>query len=320
MLKKTNCLAVLLVSLLIAQEGRSQEWAKKMFKMHSHDFGTVARGTDQSFAFEITNLYEEDVHISRVRSTCGCTDARTTKKTLKTFEKGKIVATFNTKSYLGHRSATITVVIDKPFQAEVQLNVVGTIRGDIVIEPGDAQLGDVDQGAGKEIKVSILHSGNSSWEILDVRSANAHFEVELNETKRIAGRVAYDMTVRLKPNCPAGYVQDHLTLVTNDSRLKTVTVPVHGRVVPALTVSPASLFMGVLEPGQTVTKRLIVRAKSPFTVSDIRCPNDCIEIDTPEGEKKLHFVPVTFTAPRAWQVQRDDRNRYGYRVRRDNQM
>ena len=69
-----------------------------MFKTTSHDFGTVARGTDKSFAFELTNLYEEDVHIASVRSTCGCTDARLTKKSLKTWQKGQIVTTLNTKS------------------------------------------------------------------------------------------------------------------------------------------------------------------------------------------------------------------------------
>ena len=65
---------------------------------------------------------------------------------LKTYEKGAIVATLNTPSFLGQRGATITVVLDKPFYAEVQLHVSGYIRSDVVFEPGSVQLGDLEQG------------------------------------------------------------------------------------------------------------------------------------------------------------------------------
>jgi phage tail sheath gpL-like len=75
-----------------------------------------------------------------------------------------------------------------------------------------------------------------------------------------------------------------------------ITVPVHGRVVSALTVSPASLFLGVLEPGQTVTKQVVVRAMTPFRVTDVLCSDACFSFEKPTGQKKLHFIPVTFTA------------------------
>ena len=50
---------------------------------------------------------------------------------MKTYEKGAIVATFNTNSFHGQRGATLTVIIDKPFYAEVQLHVRGYIRSDV---------------------------------------------------------------------------------------------------------------------------------------------------------------------------------------------
>jgi multiple sugar transport system permease protein len=49
---------------------------------------------------------------------------------------------------------------------------------------------------------------------------------------------------------------------------------VTGRVVAALTVSPQSLFLGILKPGETVTKQLVVRAKQPFHVIKIGCDKD----------------------------------------------
>src|SRR6266700_6288669 len=61
----------------------AKEWAQKMFQANSHDFGHVARGAKAEFAFEVQNLYEEDVHIADVRTSCGCTTPTITKPTLK---------------------------------------------------------------------------------------------------------------------------------------------------------------------------------------------------------------------------------------------
>lgn len=286
----------LVLSLCGMQAASGQEWARKMFKVTSHDFGSVARGAKAEYLFELQNIYEEDVHISGVRSSCGCTTPSITKDTLKTWNKGGILAAFNTRSFLGQRSATITVTIDKPFFAEVQLTVEGYIRSDVVFNPGAVSLGTVDMGAGAERKVAVNYAGRADWKILDVRSANPHFEVELKETERTGGRVGYEMTVRLKPDAPAGFIQDELTIVTDDQRMRNIPLAVEGNVAAALTLSPASLFLGVLEPGQSVTKQLVVQGKEPFTITDVKCDDPSFEFKIPSEPKKLHLVPVVFTA------------------------
>ena len=48
----------------------------------------------------------------------------------------------------------------------------------------------------------VNYAGRENWNIVDVRSANPNFEVELNEPKRGRGQVTYVMTVRLKPERP----------------------------------------------------------------------------------------------------------------------
>lgn len=279
---------------LFPQTGWSQTWAKKMFKVTEHDFGTVARGAKSEFHFEFENLYEEPVHIAGVRTSCGCTSVSLTKDSLKTWEKGSVLATFNTQSFLGHRNATITVTIDKPFYAEVQLNVQGYIRSDVVFAPGAVEFGAVDAGSNPKRKVVVTYAGRSDWKIVDVRSANSNFEVELAELTRGNGKVSYEMTVFLKPETPEGFIQDQLVVVTNDPRSSTVPLPVEGRVVSALTVSPGSLFLGVLEPGQSVTKQLVVKGREPFRVTDVSCPDDRFEFKLPIEAKALHVIPVTF--------------------------
>jgi hypothetical protein len=293
-----HTIALVILSFLVGlPTAAGQEWARKLFETTNHDFGTVARGSKQEFSFAVKNIYKEDIHLASVRSSCGCTSPRITKNFLKTGETSAVVAVLNTRSFLGTKGATITVVIDKPYYAEVQLHVSSYIRGDVVFHPGVVNLGSVDAGEAAETEIDVAYAGRESWQIVDVRSANRHFEVELEETQRGGGRVGYRMRVRLKPDAPAGYIQDQLFIVTNDSGSRSVPVPVEGQVVSPMTVSPASLFMGVLKPGQTTKKQLVVRGKKPFKITCVKCEDEAFRIDEANAESKvLHFLPVEYTA------------------------
>lgn len=286
-----------LLSLLIASHAAAQQWAQKMFKTCRHDFGAVARGSKAEYAFEFENIYEEDVHVASVRSSCGCTTPTVTKSTLKTWEKSSVLVSYNTRSFLGEKGATVTVVFDRPYYAEVQLIVTGHIRGDVVFDPGELDFGEVASAQPAEKTVKVSYAGRSTWHIVDVRSANEHVEVELTETQRSGGRVAYDMLVRLKPDFPPGFFQDQLTIVTDDQKRQTIPLTIRGNVASLLTVSPASLFLGSLEPGETVTKQLFVKGQQPFKVVNIKCGDKAFEFKAPPDEKKtLHVISVTYKA------------------------
>ena len=286
----------LLGTAFLAVPASGQEWAEKMFSVTSHNFGTVAKGSKTEFRFVYRNLYEEDVHVSSVRTSCGCTQPAITKKLIKTHETGEIVAAFNTRTFLGQHGATLTVTFDQPFYAEVQLRVAGNIRGDVTFEPASVNLGNVDLGRGAEQVVRVTHIGATPWEITDVRSANVNFEVLLSQPQHTGSQSAYDLTLRLKPDAPAGYINDQLILVTNDPRASQIPMDVEGRVVAEVTVSPQLLALGNVLPGGSITKNIVVRANRPFCVTGIVCNDGCLSCPAKETPAKVHILPVTFQA------------------------
>jgi hypothetical protein len=240
----------------------------------------------------------EDVHVAGVRASCGCTTPRVENASLKTYDKGAIVAHFNTDSFLGPHSATLTVTVDKPYYAEVQLHVRGDIRSDVVVQPGSVQVGSVDQGAAVDQQVAVNYAGAGAWQIVDVKSFNPHVTAKAVETARTDGQVSYALKVHVDQSAPAGYLNDHLMLVTNDAAGGQIPVLVEGRVMPGITVNPTALFMGVVQPGQKVTKQLVVKSKKPFRILGISCDDKSFQFDTSKEKaaKELHLVPVTFTA------------------------
>jgi len=280
----------------------AQEWAEKMFSTLDHDFQTVARGADTVYKFEIKNIYKQDMHITGVRSSCGCTSPTVEHGDIKTHEKGYIVARFNTRTHVGQRGATLTVTFGAPYAAEVQLHVKGNIRGDIVFNPGAIEFGDVAETQQKVQEVAVEYAGRDDWKITDITNDNDNFEVELKETQRAAGRVSYKLFVRLKPGLPVGYVKDQLTVVTNDTRPGNQRIPliVNGRVRPEFSVTPERLVLGELEAGKQLTKKIVVRGVEPFKIVDVTCgEQDCFDFKTDTESRTVHFVEVTFRAGEA---------------------
>ena len=288
-------LAALLI-VCVVPAAHAQQWAEKMFDATSHDFGAVARGSKVEHRFRITNLYKEDVHIASVRSSCGCTSPEITKRTLKTHETSELIARFNTRAFLGHKSATVTVTFDQPFYAEVRLQVSGYIRSDVVLDPPAALFGSVEHGQPVQQVIAVRYAGRDDWAITGVEPSNPYVTAEVRETSRGFSQVSYELIVRLKENAPVGYLNDQLWVRTNDRRATRFPVTIEGRIEPAITVTPASLFLGVVEPGQTITKNVIVRGKRPFRILDVECDDRCFTFKTIDRALPVHTVRITFTA------------------------
>lgn len=289
-------IALVLVASLWTASASAQQWAEKMFGDRTHDFGAVPRAAKVEHEFVITNLYKDDVHIASVRTSCGCTQPRIVNDTLKSHEKGAIVAAFNTLGFTGQHGARVTVTIDRPQYAEIELNVRGYIRSDVVLNPGQVSFGSVPQGQAAEKKIRIEHTGRNDWKIAGVTANSPHLAAAIKEISRNSNHVAYELDVQLDEAPAPGYLNDQLILATNDRRSE-FPVKVEGLIVSELSVSPTTLVLGTLHPGQKVTKQIVVKGAKPFTIVEVRCDNEAFTFQTSSTAKTVHLVPVTFEAP-----------------------
>jgi hypothetical protein len=286
--------------------------AKKLFTVTSHDFGTVANGAKTEFRFPIKNVFVEDLQISSIRSSCGCTTPSLVMKgeskgqeggglTLKTYEQGEVLAQFNTHIMTGYKRATLTLSIVKPYPAEVQLTVQGNIITDIQVTPNHIDLSTVNQGESIEKSITLKRTGRRDWKIMDIRCANTNFEVEPVEKSRTLSEVTYELKVKLRDSAPAGAINDQLVLVTNDDRMPQFPIQVQGEVKPELSITPNLWMAGSLMPGEETKKTLVIRNnnKKPFKIVNITSDDPSIQfkpIDPASPAKVLHVLPITLTA------------------------
>jgi hypothetical protein len=118
------------------------------------------------------------------------------------------------------------------------------------------------------------------------------------ELDRSVSQVTYQIAVHLDRSVPASDLAGNLKVVTNDPQSPEIQVPVEGTIRDRISASPASLFLGVVEPGQKTTKQIVVRGTEPFRVTDITCEGTGFKVTAPDAttDNSLYMVPVTFVA------------------------
>lgn len=267
-----------------------------MFEETSHNFGVVARGSEASYRFKITNKTQQQVHIANTRTTCGCTAARPSRDLLESGETAYIEVSMDTRKFTRQKDSNLIVTFDAPAYAEVRLPISAYIRTDVVLTPGMVNFGAVEKGAASQKTIDIAYAGRPDWKILDVEVKNPHITAKVVEKEREQGRVKYDLVVDLKEDSPIGDLRNQLFLITDDANSPRVPVLIEGRVEPEITITPESVSFGVLVAGgNKKTVNIVLRGRKPFTIEKIESESgdSSYQVQLPTTTRPVHVLPLS---------------------------
>lgn len=290
-----------------AAQAQNLNWAEKMFSQLRHDFGTVAKGADARHTITVKNIYEEDVRLLNVGTTCGCTAAKPDKDVLKTGEVARIEVQMNTVKFSNQKNSNVDVTLsfsDKSgltASKTVRVPISAFIRTDVTVEPGGVNFGSVGVGSGAQQQVRITYSGGRpDWRINRVETGSPYLQAQAVESGRGGGRVQYQLVVQVKPDAPLGVLRDKITLHTDDTRGPQVPVLVEARVEPDIVVTPSVVSLGPnLKPGEEKTYTVVLKGREPFAIEKIECnsAHECFKVRLSPDPKKVHVLPLTFSPP-----------------------
>jgi hypothetical protein len=267
-----------------------------MFKGHtSHDFGTVPHGAQLYHRFPMTNIWAVPLEIVNVRVSCGCVRATPSATTLKPRESGYLDVYMDARRFGNAKTVSIYVTVGPQFTSTATLQVSANSRMDVVFNPGEINFGVVARGATPSQTVEVEYAGNADWKVVDVATNGAPIEVEKEEWYRQQGRgVGYRIKTTLKADAPPGLLKQELMLITNDLSSPRVPLLVEATVKAALTISPSTMNFGKVKPGDKLSKRVMVKASQPFTVTGIEGLTDGIDIDWPPRPAKTQYLVIKF--------------------------
>jgi type 1 fimbria pilin len=289
------CLSAAFTTSIIADD-----WARPMVATKKIDFGVIATGSEARKLVEIRNVYNQTVHISGVKTTCGCSAATPGRTTIEPGGTGTVEVKMNTHKFRQKKDSNLIIRFDQPRFAELRIPITAYIRTDVVFDPGLVRFNNVDLGEESTSVVNIRYAGRSDWDIVDVRTDNPHLVAQLKPGQRANGRVNYELSVKLDNKAKPGRIRDLITLVTNDKSNPYVPLMVEGIVVPDITVTPSLVKFRPVKAGGTVEQRIVVKGKKPFRIATIDCDgmSDCFEATLPVEKKIVHVVPIHFSAPK----------------------
>ncbi|MDR1962557.1 MAG: DUF1573 domain-containing protein [Planctomycetaceae bacterium] len=285
----------------------AESWGIDLFQIKRHDFGRVAIGADVVYRFEMENVYQQDIKILGVHSSCGCTLPSLSTNLLKSGEKGAVIAKFNTSGqHTREKSATLTVDLETKVNGQrlhesVLLFVSGYIRPDVVLTPGIVEFGSIPAGQTVVRTVQLEYAGRRDWALTKVERTNPFIHAKAEEINRSNTETAYRITVTIKDNAPVGYVKDVLRFATNESSnglsgAAEIMLPIQGVVMAPIQAKPAPFLVGVLSPGETVSKNIVVRSELPFRIIEVTSQDKRFRFTFSEQESAIQLVSVLFSA------------------------
>ncbi len=285
----------------VVQEAAAPEWARKLLDTSKIDFGVIATGSDSKRIIRLKNVLDQPVHIQNVTTTCGCSVATPSKRTLQPGEEAEIEVAMNTRRFKRRKDSNVLVTFDLPSFATVRIPITAYIRTDVVFEPGMVQFGPVEQGEAATQQIHVAYAGRPDWVIRDLKVDNPHLAATARELSRNGGRVDYVLDITLKDSAPMGRLRDLVILVTDDEASPYVPLLVEANVEPEITVTPATIALATLRPGESKATRIVVRSRSktPFEIERIESASggEAVKYRRPAGKSPVHVVPITVTAP-----------------------
>ncbi len=290
-------------AVLAARPSAAQPWIDAVLPERQFDFGTVARGSKIHHAFKLINRTSQDIHIATWETKCGCTEVRVGAREIPPATQTTIEAVIDTSRFQGFKSSGLTLVIDRPEYARVDLNLTCFIRGDIMFNPGQVDFGIVQRTAQPTVSLTMSYTGGQpNWGVTRMVTQSTHVTAKVQEQARSAdGQVTYRLTTTLKPTVPSGYFKDEITLFTNDPSTPTIPVSVTANVQSAVSVSPSIINLGHVRPGEVIKKTMLVRSNQaqPFKLTALKANRDELtaNLDS-DSARPLHLVNIIFTAPK----------------------
>lgn len=300
-------------TLIPAASAQSTPWAQKIFMgVSSHDFGTCPRGAQLKHRFKMKNIYAVPLHITNIRTSCGCMTATPNKKILQPQEEGYVDIHMDGTRFTGQKSINLFVTVGPKFISTAVINVTANARMDVVFNPGEVNFGVIPTGSQPTKSIDVEYAGNLEWKIIEVvKNKNAPFDVAPRLVSRQnggvfkTGKAHYRLDLTMKSDVEPGQFRQEILLKTNDPASPVLTVCVEGNVQAALSVLPNVVQFGTVRSGQVLSKRVVVSGQQPFQITGIQGTDKIISTTIPAQITNVHILNLQFRPTQAGAFRRN---------------
>jgi hypothetical protein len=210
---------------------------KIVFKQDEWNFGKSKGGEDLVHEFVFKNEGDAALHIKNVETSCGCTAALVSDKSVDPGKSGRIKITFNTRGYSGEVSRFVYVESDDPATPRVQLKVSAAVdvqpQPRIDLDRYGFDVGLLIEGDELVAPVTVFNKGELELQVeaslpgakFLLNGKPAAFPVKIEAGKDL------EITVKMSLANRMGPVREYVLLKSNDPMRTTISVNLSGYIV-----------------------------------------------------------------------------------------
>jgi len=168
---------ILLVCLL---PGNAWAAPRLLVEQSTFDFDEIPQGQKVRHSFSFSNAGDEPLLIEKVSSSCGCTAALVSAKTLAPGEKGEVQATFDSTHFRGAVTKTISLYSNAQAQPVVQFHIKGKVQETLSVTPARLNLGQVVAGETAVAQLTLQNQGDVALRLDKVQTSSPDLTTRLS--------------------------------------------------------------------------------------------------------------------------------------------
>jgi hypothetical protein len=226
--------AAIVCLLLAASPLLAAKTPRIKFQEETWNFGKVKEGTALSHEFVFKNTGDADLVIEKVRTSCGCTAALASDKTVAPGKEGKIGVSFDSRSYAGKVVKYVYVDSNDPVDPNKELSVAADVeippRARIDVIPYNLDLGLLLEG--EEIKGQFALSNVGELELTaECVHRDAKYFVKgkpISFPVKIAAGKSLEVEFRVPAEPRKGMIREYILVKSNDPVRSTVSIYISG--------------------------------------------------------------------------------------------
>ena len=254
------------------------------------DVGEISNDASSAeYRYPVINTGNQPLTIDSVTTDCTCLSHSKPEEPIPPGGTGEIVLSFKVKPQGGPFEREAVVQTNDATTPVIKLTAAGNTSDRLAFNPTMIGLGDLNSGQPSPIKQYILLDSHrdAPWSVESVTWSGTGLELLSTRVlqrkdqsgKHVPGDVqvfgnvktrVVEVTLQTLPD-GEGSIEGSIDIFTTIAGAEHVNIPVSGRYVEPVQVFPGVLYLGEMQPGQHVDKKLIIASRdaNPLTIQSV---------------------------------------------------
>lgn len=197
---------------------------------NSYDWGKVGpKDSPLKTKVKLKNVGNEQLIITNVKPSCGCTTAPLDKDKLAPGEVATIDVSFNVGSRAGVNSKTIRISSNDPNSSTTIFRLSADVQKEITLTPAYFAFNKMEVGKEESSKITIKNTGKKTLTLSNITKSPADLRLNISGNKSLKPGESFDLVAKVTPTAP-GYMNCWVKIKTNSVDEPEISISGYGSV------------------------------------------------------------------------------------------